>query len=140
MNVLDLVSTRTCRAAVVPIRGGDIRCTQAPDAIRANAILPGSVDTPLLDTVSELEGARNGRTAQEQRDCESDRESFRCRDEQLSSLLLQLYHCFTVSVRSAADAWHCVVSTDWAADYPSRRFTQPAEIADLCLFLCSERE
>lgn len=68
----------------------------APHNIRANAVLPGSVDTPLLDTVAQLEGERNNRTAQEQRDY-------------------------------------------WAADYPSARFTRPEEIAQLCLFLCSER-
>ena len=40
----------------------------AQDHIRANAILPGSVDTPLLDTVSKLEADRNGRSQQEQLD------------------------------------------------------------------------
>lgn len=40
----------------------------AQDNIRANAILPGSVDTPLLDTVSKLEAERNSRTQQEQLD------------------------------------------------------------------------
>jgi NAD(P)-dependent dehydrogenase (short-subunit alcohol dehydrogenase family) len=40
----------------------------ADDRIRANAVLPGSVETPLLDTVSKLEAERNGRSQQEQLD------------------------------------------------------------------------
>ena len=27
----------------------------------------------------------------------------------------------------------------WASDYPTKRFTLPEEIAELCLFLCSDR-
>lgn len=57
---------------------------------QANAILPGSVNTQLLQTVSVIEGERNGRTAEEQ----------------------QAY---------------------WLADYPSGAYTQPEEIAEMCV-------
>ena len=36
--------------------------------------------------------------------------------------------------RSSEDQWQV-----WEEQYPTRRFTQPAELAELALFLCSER-
>ena len=40
------------------------------------------------------------------------------------------------------DQLTCVPSTRrdyWASDYPTKRFTLPEEIAELSLFLCSDR-
>ena len=64
--------------------------------IRANAISPGSVETPLLHEAVDQAAKLFNRT----------------RDEQ----------------------WEV-----WRAQYPTQRFTSPQEIAELALFLCSDR-
>ena len=64
--------------------------------IRANAISPGSVETPLLEAAVDQAAQLFNRT----------------RDEQ----------------------WQV-----WRSQYPTQRFTSPQEIAELALFLCSER-
>ncbi len=68
----------------------------APFGIRAVAICPGSVSTPLVDRAIELTAERLGRTPAEQR-------------------------------------------REWESQYPSQRFTTPAEVADLTRYLCSDR-
>ena len=65
--------------------------------IRANAISPGSVETPLLGK-QRLTKQRN---------------------------------CLTVP---KTNSWEV-----WRSQYPTQRFTSPQEIAELALFLCSER-
>ena len=64
--------------------------------IRANAISPGSVETPLLEAAVDQAAQLFGRTKEEQ--------------------------------------WQV-----WRSQYPTQRFTSPQEIAELALFLCSER-
>ena len=64
--------------------------------IRANAISPGSVETPLLEAAVDQAAQLFSRTKDEQ--------------------------------------WEV-----WRSQYPSQRFTSPQEIAELALFLCSER-
>ncbi len=64
--------------------------------IRANAISPGSVETPLLEAAVDQAAQLFNRTKDEQ--------------------------------------WEV-----WRSQYPSQRFTSPQEIAELALFLCSER-
>ena len=66
----------------------------ARHGIRANAVCPGSVDTPLVDEAIRLMAAETDRSAAETR-------------------------------------------RDWESQYPTGRFTQPDEVADLTLFLCS---
>ncbi|MCZ6677178.1 MAG: SDR family oxidoreductase [Candidatus Poribacteria bacterium] len=68
----------------------------AKHGIRANAISPGSVETPLLEAAVNQNAERFGRTPEDQ--------------------------------------WHL-----WRSQYPTQRFTSPQEIAELALFLCSER-
>lgn len=68
----------------------------APHGIRAIAICPGSVSTPLVDRAIELTAEKLGRDPAEQR-------------------------------------------REWESQYPSGRFSTPEEVADLTLFLCSER-
>ena len=64
--------------------------------IRANAISPGSVETPLLEAAVDQAAQLFSRTKDEQ--------------------------------------WEV-----WRSQYPTQRFTSPHEIAELALFLCSER-
>ncbi len=64
--------------------------------IRANAISPGSVETPLLEAAVDQAARLFNRTKDEQ--------------------------------------WQV-----WCSQYPTRRFTSPQEVAELALFLCSER-
>lgn len=64
--------------------------------IRANAISPGSVETPLLEAAVDQAAQLFSRTKDEQ--------------------------------------WEV-----WRSQYPTQRFTAPQEIAELALFLCSER-
>lgn len=64
--------------------------------IRANAISPGSVETPLLEAAVDQAAQLFNRTKDEQ--------------------------------------WQV-----WRSQYPTQRFTLPHEIAELALFLCSER-
>ena len=64
--------------------------------IRANAISPGSVETPLLEAAVDQAAQLFNRTKEEQ--------------------------------------WQV-----WRSQYPTQRFTSPQEIAELALFLCSER-
>lgn len=64
--------------------------------IRANAISPGSVETPLLEAAVDQAAQLFSRTKEEQ--------------------------------------WQV-----WRSQYPTQRFTSPQEIAELALFLCSER-
>jgi NAD(P)-dependent dehydrogenase (short-subunit alcohol dehydrogenase family) len=64
--------------------------------IRAIAICPGSVETPMLVEAAKLMALETGRTADEQ--------------------------------------WNL-----WASQYPTQRFSKPGEVADLALFLASER-
>ena len=64
--------------------------------IRANAISPGSVETPLLEAAVDQAAQLFSRTKDEQ--------------------------------------WEV-----WRSQYPTQRFTSPGEIAELALFLCSER-
>ena len=64
--------------------------------IRANAICPGSVYTPLVDRAVELTARETGRTRKETR-------------------------------------------LDWEQQYPTARFSYPQEVAELALFLCSDR-
>ena len=64
--------------------------------IRANAISPGSVETPLLEAAVDQAAQLFNRTKEEQ--------------------------------------WQV-----WRSQYPTQRFTLPLEIAELALFLCSER-
>ena len=64
--------------------------------IRANAISPGSVETPLLEAAVDQAAQLFNRTKEEQ--------------------------------------WEV-----WRSQYPTQRFTSPKEIAELALFLCSER-
>ncbi len=64
--------------------------------IRANAISPGSVETPLLEAAVDQAAQLFSRTKDEQ--------------------------------------WQV-----WRSQYPTQRFTSPQEIAELALFLCSER-
>lgn len=68
----------------------------APHGIRAIAICPGSVSTPLVDRAIELTAAKLGRSPVDQR-------------------------------------------REWESQYPSGRFSTPHEVADLTVFLCSER-
>ena len=68
----------------------------AKHQIRANAICPGSVDTPLLVEAVKLLAEETGRTQEEQ--------------------------------------WQL-----WASQYPTQRFSKPSEIAELALFLGSDR-
>jgi NAD(P)-dependent dehydrogenase (short-subunit alcohol dehydrogenase family) len=68
----------------------------AKHGIRAIAVCPGSVSTPLVDRAIELTAERLGRDASEQR-------------------------------------------REWESQYPTGRFSTPAEVADLMLFLCSDR-
>ncbi len=68
----------------------------AKHRIRANAISPGSVDTPLLDAAVDQAAEQFDRTTDDQRQV-------------------------------------------WQSQYPTQRFTTPQEIADLALFLCSDR-
>lgn len=68
----------------------------APHRIRAVAICPGSVSTPLVDEAVEITAERLGRPAAEQR-------------------------------------------AEWESQYPIGRFTAPAEVAELAVFLCSDR-
>ena len=64
--------------------------------IRANAISPGSVETPLLEAAVDQAAQLFNRTKDEQ--------------------------------------WEV-----WRSQYPTQRFTSPQEIAELALFLCSQR-
>jgi NAD(P)-dependent dehydrogenase (short-subunit alcohol dehydrogenase family) len=64
--------------------------------IRANAICPGSVETPMLVQAAKLMAQETGRTPEEQ--------------------------------------WQL-----WASQYPTQRFSKPDDIAELALFLGSER-
>ena len=64
--------------------------------VRANAISPGSVETPLLEAAVDQAAQLFSRTKDEQ--------------------------------------WQV-----WRSQYPTQRFTSPQEIAELALFLCSER-
>jgi NAD(P)-dependent dehydrogenase (short-subunit alcohol dehydrogenase family) len=64
--------------------------------IRANAICPGSVETPMLERAVQLMAKETGRTPEEQ--------------------------------------WRV-----WASQYPTQRFSKPRDIAEMALFLCSER-
>jgi NAD(P)-dependent dehydrogenase (short-subunit alcohol dehydrogenase family) len=64
--------------------------------IRANAICPGSVETPMLVEAAKLMAEETGRTPEEQ--------------------------------------WQL-----WASQYPTQRFSKPDEIAELALFLGSDR-
>ena len=64
--------------------------------IRANAISPGSVETPLLEAAVDQAAQLFSRTKEEQ--------------------------------------WQV-----WRSQYPTQRFTSPKEIAELALFLCSDR-
>ena len=64
--------------------------------IRANAISPGSVQTPLLEAAVDQAAQLFSRTKDEQ--------------------------------------WEV-----WRSQYPTQRFTSPQEVAELALFLCSER-
>jgi NAD(P)-dependent dehydrogenase (short-subunit alcohol dehydrogenase family) len=64
--------------------------------IRANAICPGSVYTPLVDMAVVLTAAETGRTPDETR-------------------------------------------SDWEEQYPTGRFSYPREVAEMALFLCSDR-
>jgi NAD(P)-dependent dehydrogenase (short-subunit alcohol dehydrogenase family) len=68
----------------------------ARHGIRAIAVCPGSVSTPLIDRAVELTAERLGRDPSEQR-------------------------------------------REWESQYPTGRFSATAEIADLMLFLCSDR-
>jgi meso-butanediol dehydrogenase/(S,S)-butanediol dehydrogenase/diacetyl reductase len=68
----------------------------APMGIRAVAICPGSVETPLVEQAIEQMAQKSRLTADEQRRI-------------------------------------------WEAQYPTGRFSTPEEVADLTLFLCSER-
>ena len=68
----------------------------AKHGIRANAISPGSVETPLLEAAVDQAAQLFNRTKDEQ--------------------------------------WEV-----WRSQYPTQRFTSPLEIAELALFLCSER-
>ena len=68
----------------------------APMGIRAVAICPGSVETPLVERAIEQMARKSHLTADEQRRI-------------------------------------------WEAQYPTGRFSTPEEVADLTLFLCSER-
>ena len=64
--------------------------------IRANAICPGSVETPLVDQAIVLTAEASGRTLEETR-------------------------------------------KDWESQYPTERFSEPQDVAELALFLCSSR-
>ena len=64
--------------------------------IRANAICPGSVETPLVDQAIALTAEASGRTLEETR-------------------------------------------KDWESQYPTGRFSEPQDVAELALFLCSSR-
>lgn len=68
----------------------------AGHGIRANAICPGSVETPLVEQAIHLMAADTDRSYDETR-------------------------------------------RDWESQYPTGRFSQPEEVAELTLFLCSER-
>jgi 3-hydroxybutyrate dehydrogenase len=68
----------------------------AGHGIRAVAICPGSVSTPLIDRAAELTAERTGGSKEEQ-------------------------------------------LREWMSQYPSGRFSTPKEIADLALFLCSDK-
>ena len=64
--------------------------------IRANAICPGSVETPLMEQAIVLTADETGRTPEETR-------------------------------------------KDWQSQYPTGRFSDPRDVAELALFLCSPR-
>ena len=68
----------------------------AQHKIRANAICPGSVETPLVDQAIALTAEASGRTLEETR-------------------------------------------KDWESQYPTGRFSEPQDVAELALFLCSSR-